>query len=59
MTCLVCSKRMPANDAVPFATRAAHVVCLLRVQLDKAPRGKVLVMVGRKGFRTTNERNAR
>lgn len=47
--CKVCSKATPANDRIVCQTGFAHAACLWRVQLERAPSGRVLVMVRRTG----------
>lgn len=47
--CKVCGKATPRNDRIVCQTGFAHAACLWRVQLERAPRGRVLVMVRRTG----------
>jgi hypothetical protein len=51
MRCVLCPRNCPPTDRLPVQGGFAHWQCIVRIQLDKSPRGKVLVMVGRKGFR--------
>lgn len=52
MKCLLCPMRCPATDRLQVQGGVAHWACVVKVQLDRSPTGKVLVMVGRKGFRS-------
>lgn len=49
MNCAVCGCFLARTDALPFGGGSAHFRCVAAAQVSKAPRGRVLVMVRRKG----------
>lgn len=60
MNCALCGRFLAKSDALPFGGGSAHFACVAGVQLLKRPRGRVLVMVRRKGpaFQRSSERGA-
>ncbi len=35
MTCVLCSRRLPPTDALPFGKGRAHVVCVAKLQAQR------------------------
>ena len=49
MNCVCCGRFLSKVDALPFGGAAAHFACVADAQLSGRPRGRVVVMVRRKG----------
>ncbi len=47
--CCLCGRFLARTDALAVAGGEAHFRCVAQLQVTRAPKGRVLVMVRRKG----------